>query len=298
MKVLNFGSLNIDWVYNVDHFVRPGETMSALEVARYCGGKGSNQSVALAKAGASVFHAGGIGSDGLFLKENLAENGVNVEFVQEMDVPTGNAFIQVDRSGQNCIILFGGANQQITPSFAQEVLGTFAAGDMLILQNEISSLKEIVDMAYDQGMQIVLNPSPMDEKIHQLDLSKITYFLMNEIEGEEITGSNQPEEILDIMIQRYPQSRVVLTLGDKGVRYAEGNKRISWGSYEVPVVDTTSAGDTFTGYFISALTANLQVEQALERASKAAALAVSSKGASISIPLPAQVDNCQLSLKK
>ncbi|QAT41760.1 ribokinase [Aminipila luticellarii] len=298
MKILNFGSLNIDWVYNVDHFVKPGETLSAISVERFCGGKGLNQSVALSKAGASVFHAGGIGSDGVFLKERLEESHVDARFVKELEVPTGNAFIQVDKTGQNCIILFGGANQEITKDYAEEVIKNFERGDILVLQNEISALNEIVDMAYERGMQIVLNPSPMNEKVLALDLEKITYFIMNEIEGEAITGNKNPEEILDSMIKQYPHSKVILTLGDKGSRYAEGAVRLACGSYEVEVVDTTSAGDTFTGYFISALAEKMEISRALERASKAAALAVSVKGASNSIPLPEQVDSCKLILKK
>lgn len=298
MKILNFGSLNIDWVYNVDHFVKPGETLSALSVDRFCGGKGLNQSVALSKAGATVFHAGGIGSDGQFLKERLIESNVDVSFVKTFDVPTGNAFIQVDKAGQNCIILFGGANQEITGQYAKEVINNFEAGDILVLQNEISALNEIVNMAYEKGLQIVLNPSPMNEKILALDLNKITYFMMNEIEGEAITGSTDPDIILDKMIEQYPESKIVLTLGDKGARYAEGSKRLACRSYEVKAVDTTSAGDTFTGYFIAALANHMEIEKALERSSKAAALAVSVKGASNSIPLPQEVDDCKLILKK
>lgn len=298
MKILNFGSLNIDWVYNVDHFVKPGETLSALSVNRFCGGKGLNQSVALSKAGALVFQAGGIGSDGEFLKERLIQSNVDGKYVKQFDVPTGNAFIQVDKSGQNCIILFGGANQEITKDYAEEVIKNFSAGDIIVLQNEISSLKEIIDLAYEQGMQIVLNPSPMNEKIMELDLNKVTYFMMNEIEGEAITGSSDPDVILDTMIEKYPQSKVVLTLGDKGSRYAEESKRLSFSSYEVKTVDTTSAGDTFTGYFIAGLAENMEVKKSMERASKAAAIAVSVKGASNSIPFPEEVAECKLVLKK
>lgn len=298
MKILNFGSLNIDWVYNVDHFVMPGETLAADEVGRFCGGKGLNQSVALAKAGAEVYHAGGMGADGEFLKEKLIENGVNTEHIKLFDVPTGNAFIQVDKSGQNCIVLFGGANQEISPEYAKQVISCFEKGDILVLQNEISSLKEIVDAAYEQGMQIVLNPSPMNEKITELDLKKITYFMMNEIEGEAITGKSEPDEILDVMMERYSESKVVLTLGDKGSRYADGERRFSIGCYDVKAVDTTCAGDTFSGYFLASLSEGMDIEEAMTRAAKASAMAVSVKGAADSIPLPEEVDRCVLELKK
>lgn len=298
MKTLCFGSLNIDWVYNVDHFVMPGETLSADEVGRFCGGKGLNQSVALAKAGATVYHAGGMGADGMFLKERLEESNVNTDFIKLFDVPTGNAFIQVDKSGQNCIVLFGGANQEITPEYGREVISNFEKGDILVLQNEISSLKEIVDAAYEQGMQIVLNPSPMNDKITALDLSKITYFMMNEIEGEAITGKSEPNEILDVMMEKYPESKVILTLGDKGSCYADKDNRFTQSCYEVKAVDTTCAGDTFSGYFIASLSRGLDIEAAMNTAAKASAMAVSRKGAADSIPLPEEVESCTLQLKK
>lgn len=298
MKTLCFGSLNIDWVYNVDHFVMPGETQSALEVGRFCGGKGLNQSVALAKAGATVYHAGGMGADGEFLKERLEENNVNTDYIKLFDVPTGNAFIQVDKSGQNCIVLFGGANQEITPEYGREVISNFEKGDILVLQNEISSLNEIVDAAYEQGMQIVLNPSPMNEKITALDLNKITYFMMNEIEGEAITGKNDPDEILDVMMERYPESKVILTLGDKGSCYADKDNRFTQSCYEVKAVDTTCAGDTFSGYFIASLAKGVNIQTAMDTAAKASAMAVARKGAADSIPLPEEVENCTLQLKK
>ena len=133
MRVVNFGSLNIDYVYRVDHFVRPGETMSAQSLQVQCGGKGLNQSVALVRAGVETWHAGLIGPEGRFLKETLARVGVHTRFVEETAGSTGHAIIQVDSNGQNSILLHDGANGRLTPEFVTAVLDQFSAGDAVLL---------------------------------------------------------------------------------------------------------------------------------------------------------------------
>ena len=139
MKVLNFGSLNIDYVYDVDNFVRKGETISSKALKVFCGGKGLNQWVALARGGAEVYQAGMIGKDGQFLLDLLKEVGVNIDnIVIRDDIRTGNAIIQRDKSGDNCIILFAGANRSITKDYVDKVLSGFKEGDYIVLQNEIS----------------------------------------------------------------------------------------------------------------------------------------------------------------
>ena len=165
MKVLNFGSVNIDYTYQVPHFVRPGETLSASVVTRNAGGKGFNQSIALARAGCAVHHAGHIGADGMFLKELLAENGVAADLLTVGETGTGNAIIQVDESGANCIILYGGANQTMDIDFIRSVISGFGAGDMIVLQNEINCMDEILKEAHDAGLTIALNPAPMNDRI-------------------------------------------------------------------------------------------------------------------------------------
>ena len=185
MKILNFGSLNIDYVYNVDHFVQKGETISSSQMNIFSGGKGLNQSVALGRAGAKVFHAGRIGKDGEFLVEQLKEAGVNTDLVVvDEDCSTGHAIIQNDAEGDNCILLYGGANQRITKEQIDAALEQFDAGDYLVLQNEISNLPYLMEKAAEKQMKIVLNPSPMDEKIKALPLDKVTLFFVNEIEAE------------------------------------------------------------------------------------------------------------------
>ena len=284
MKVLNFGSLNVDLVYQMDHIVRGGETFTADQLDKFPGGKGLNQSVALAKAGAQVYHAGNIGPDGELLTLTLRQAGVHTDYVRVLDMPSGHAVIQVDKQGENCIILFGGANQAADEAQVDAVLAAFEAGDFLVLQNEINLLDVIMRKAYDKGMQIVLNPSPMDEKIAALPLETVSIFMLNEIEGNAITGKTEPDEILDVLQSRFPHAKVVLTLGSKGSVYMEGACRIRQSIYPVQAVDTTAAGDTFTGFFISTLIRGGSPAQALENAAKASAIAVSRKGAAPSIP--------------
>ena len=216
ISILNFGSLNIDHVYHVASFVRPGETVSSLRYDRIPGGKGLNQSVALARAGAHVFHAGKVGSDGKFLVELLRRDGVNTDWVAENGSVTGHACIQVDENGQNCIVLHGGANREITVDEVRQVLDAFRAGDWLVLQNEISCLPEIIQAAAERGLVIVLNPSPITPDLLKMDLSPVSYLLLNETEGKDFTGETQPQKIMAALLGRYPNLKIVLTLGGDG----------------------------------------------------------------------------------
>lgn len=283
-KILNFGSLNIDHVYSVPHFVQPGETLSAASCEVFPGGKGLNQSIALARAGADVWHAGMIGEDGVWLRELLAESGAHTEYVSVCAEKTGHAVIQIDSTGQNCILLYSGANGAITADFVREVLSGFSAGDILVLQNEINLMEEILTAAAEKGMRIALNPSPLTDDLLKCSLEKVTWFLLNEVEGEQMTGESDPDKIADELLRRYPAARIVLTLGKRGVLYRSADERCSRGIVPVPVVDTTAAGDTFTGFFLSSAANELPVEKSLEIATAASAIAVSRKGAAVSIP--------------
>lgn len=285
MKVLNFGSLNIDYVYGVDHFVRAGETISSNSLQLFCGGKGLNQSVAFAKSGAQTFHAGAIGKDGGMLTDMLKSAGVNTDFVRvREDAASGHAIIQVSKSGENCILLHGGANQTMDDAFVDEVLGNFGEGDLLMLQNEINNLDYIIRAAKARGMFVVLNPSPFDEKILALDLSLLDAIIVNETEGSGLSGKTEPEEILAELLTRYPKMKIVLTLGKHGATYADADARAFCDILPMPVKDTTAAGDTFTGYFFSTLMQGEAPERALKIATAASAIAVSRMGAAPSIP--------------
>jgi ribokinase len=289
MKVLNFGSLNIDYVYSVPHFVRPGETIRAAKLEVFCGGKGLNQSVALSRAGAEAFHAGRVGGEGGMLTDILKASGVDVSFIGLSGGPSGHAIIQVDESGENCIIINGGANIEMDEPFIDGVLGGFSKGDICLLQNEINNISYIMKSAHERGLEIAFNPSPMNELIPAYPMECVKWFILNEVEGRGITGETHPEAIADALLAHYPQSRVVLTLGRKGVFYKDAAATAKHGIYKVERVDTTGAGDTFTGYFLAGAAAGLDINETLRRASVASSLAVAKKGAAVSVPILAEV---------
>lgn len=290
MKILNFGSLNLDYVYSVDHFVAEGETLASTVLKIFSGGKGLNQSVALARAGADTYHAGCIGAEGGMLTDMLQSAGVDTAFVKTVDSPTGHAIIQVDPNGRNCILLFGGANLCTDPAYVDEVLGNFAAGDWLVLQNEISSIDYLIAAAKAKGMTVVLNPSPFSPALIEAGLGKVDYILLNETEGKQLTGFDAPADILNAIRTTYQALKVVLTLGKDGCIYDDGEQRVAHGIFAVKAVDTTAAGDTFTGFFISAVSQGFTPAAAIRRASAASAIAVSRPGAAPSVPTADEVD--------
>jgi len=290
MRVLNLGSLNIDYVYTVDHIILSGETESTGSRNTYLGGKGMNQSCALAKAGVEVYHGGLIGEDGKMFLDACKEYGVHDEFIKIVDGPSGHTIIQIDKNAQNSILLFGGANQRWTTEFIDEVLSHFDSSDILLLQNEVNLLPYIVDKAYEKGMQIALNPSPFNEKLDAVDMTKISIFLLNEVEGNQLTGYTDPEDILRKLMELYPHAKVVLTLGKDGAMYAEGDQRFYQPIFQVKAVDTTAAGDTFTGYFLAGLMEGLPMADVLKMSAKASSIAVTREGAVPSIPYRSEVE--------
>lgn len=306
-KILTFGSLNIDYVYSVDHFVQKGETLASSALEIFSGGKGLNQSVALGRAGAEVFHAGAVGPDGQFLLDLLQEAGVDTHLVKQLEsVRTGNAIIQRDPEGNNCILLYGGANQAITREQVKKSLEGFGAGDYIVLQNEINQMPFLMEQAHAKGMHIVLNPSPMNGRIFEMPLGCVDYLILNEVEAAQILEADTPalgdekaalgdekagEAMAELLKKKFPRSRIVLTLGEKGAVYCGEETRIRQPAYAVRAMDTTAAGDTFTGYFIAGISRGMSAEEALDTASRAAAIAVTKPGAAPSIPAWEQVQD-------
>jgi len=291
MKVLNLGSMNLDLVYSVDHIVKPGETESSLSMSTFLGGKGMNQSVALAKAGAEVWQGGMIGEDGQPFLDACGVYGVHGEHIRRVEGKSGHAVIQIDKNAQNSILLFGGANQLLTEEYVDGVLSHFGAEDLLLLQNEVNLMPYIVDQAYEKGMMIALNPSPFNEKLDAVDLKKISIFLLNEVEGEQITGKQEPEEIMAEMRRRFPKATIVLTLGEDGAICGDDREHHVQPAFSVEAVDTTAAGDTFTGYFLAGLTEGMPIPEVLKMSAMASAIAVTHAGAVPSIPWREEVED-------
>lgn len=284
MKILNFGSINIDIFFRVEHIVRPGETISSESIEKRAGGKGLNQSVALAKVSDSVYHAGSIGTDGNFLIEEMENFGVDTSLLKKSDKLTGNAIIQVDDKGENSIVLYKGANFDNSESYVDEVLSHFEKDDILVLQNEINCMPYIINKAYEKGLKIVLNPSPITDEIEKIDLDKIDLLLVNETEAKALAKVSDAKEAVNYFRDNFPSLKVVETFGKNGSMYFDKDNLINQDSFKVDAVDTTGAGDTFTGYFVTYFYKGEKITKCLEVAAKASALSVTKKGASISIP--------------
>lgn len=285
MKILNLGSLNLDKVYTVEQFVRPGQTIMASDYEVYCGGKGLNQSLAAARAGAPVLHAGMIGADGECLRRLLEDSSADTGFLRCTDCESGHAIIQVEPTGQNCIIVYGGANQCITDTYIDEVLRNFSSGDYFLTQNETSGTAYAILAAHQKGLRVFFNPSPITPEIRRYPLELVDVFLLNEIEGAELSechGSYQ--EILEGLHRRFPKAAFVLTVGSDGAYFQKNTDLLFQPAFHTDAVDTTGAGDTFTGYFLASLAKNCTPGEALFYASRAAAVAVGRSGAAPSIP--------------
>ena len=286
MSILNFGSLNIDLVYQVEHIARPGETIASSSHQVFAGGKGANQSAALARAGASVFHAGQVGPDGQWLVDKLAGLGVDVQHIRVGDVPTGHAIIQVDRRGQNSIVLFDGANAQIARGAIDAALSHFDQGDILLLQNEINDIAYIITSAAEQRLMICLNPAPFGPEVCAYPLELVDLLIVNETEATGLAGAST----LAALAALCPHAQIALTLGAAGVQYRSPTEEFHLPAPQIEAGDTTGAGDTFIGYFLQGLTASMTARDAMTRAVQAAALCVTRPGAMDSIPAADEVD--------
>lgn len=292
MKVLNFGSLNYDHVYEVDHFTKEGETQSSLSYNRNFGGKGLNQSIALAKAGCQIYHAGKVGSDGQDFIDYLKSYNVKTDYLlKDNNKATGHAIIEISK-GQNRIILYGGTNQEIDNKQIDDTLKNFEKGDYLLLQNEISSMSYLIKKGHELGLKIVFNTAPMNAKVFTYPLDLIDIFIVNEIEAQGLADSNRSDyiEIIKTLANKYPYSQIVMTVGSKGSYYAYKDNLIYQEAYKTKVVDSTAAGDTFTGYFLAGLIENKDIKEVLKMASKAASITVSKKGAAKSIPTIGEIN--------
>ena len=289
MQVVNFGSLNIDHVYAVEHLCRAGETIHTERYTQSVGGKGLNQSIAVARSGQPLFHAGALGAGGEQLEKTLTACGVDLRYLQHVATPQGHAIIQVQPDGQNCIFLYGGSNQAVTPQEIDEVLMQLNAGDYLLLQNEIANLTYLLRAAARRGLRVVLNASPISDELLNADLSGVDWLVVNEIECAAMAGCGDAQAGYETLKQRYPSLGILLTLGSEGsVSWKDGTE-VRQCAYPVKAVDTTGAGDTFMGYFVGCLAQGMERQTAMQYASMASAISVTRPGAAASIPLMDEV---------
>ncbi len=299
MAVLVFGSINIDRTFKLPHTLLIGETLLSSSLSMQAGGKGANQAVALAKAGTETYIAGTIGSDGIWIRDQLREYGVNTSLLNIKDgCYTGTAIILLDNEGRNSIVLYGGGNRENDRKYISDVLSHFQEGDWVVLQNEINNLNLIIAKAKEKGLKICLNPSPFEEELLSLPFSDIDLIVLNEVEMQQLTGEKIEDNIdaykdrLNTLCKRYPASMVLLTLGEKGslLKKPSSDLILYEPIVKTAVKDTTAAGDTFLGYFLSSVICGRTDKEAMKNATNASSIAVSRPGAMDSIPFKEELE--------
>lgn len=281
MAIWNLGSINIDHVYRLPHLPAPGETLAALSFASGLGGKGANQSVAAARAGARVQHIGAIGPDGGWTLDRLGAFGVGTAHVARVADATGHAIILLDAGAENAIVLHPGANVTIRPETATAALAQAAPGDTLLLQNETSAQEQAAAAAAARGLRSVYSAAPYDTAAVRAVLPHAPLLVMNEGEAAQLRAA----------LGALPPLTVIITRGAQGADWiAPDGTTLHQPAFRVLPVDTTGAGDCFTGTLAAALDAGAPPAQAMRRAAAAAAIQVTRPGAADAMPSAADVD--------
>jgi len=290
MSIWNLGSINADIVYSVPHILAPGETLSSTGRATYLGGKGANMSVAAARAGAHVNHIGAVGSDGKWAKERLLSYGVDTRFVLEIGELTSQAIIAVADDGENTIILQPGASSLIPLETVQAALSEAETGERVVFQNETNLQVETADLACKMGLKVAYAAAPFSAKAVADVLPHLDFLILNEVEARQLTDAlgKTPKEL--------GVRDVIITLGSKGAEWfqTETNTHKTFEAHGVDAVDTTGAGDTFTGYVLAGLDRGQPMEQAIRLANRAAAIMVTRKGTADVIPDLSEVQTIKL----
>ncbi|NVK16505.1 MAG: ribokinase [Rhodobacteraceae bacterium] len=280
MAIWNIGSINADMVYTMPHLPAAGETLAAISLDRFLGGKGANMSVAATRAGSDVHHIGAVGPDGDWAVKRLEGYGVGISHIVQADTPTGHAIIAVEPEGENQIILFPGANRTLKRGQMEKALSQAGTGDILVMQNETSMQAEAAQLGRKMGLRVCYAAAPFDAKAVQAVLPYLDFLILNEVEAQQLKQATGKEP------GGLGVKDVIITLGAKGARHIDGE---SGAVSDVPAlavtpVDTTGAGDTFTGYVLSGLDLGLTVAEAMEQASRAGALMVTRRGTADVIP--------------
>lgn len=286
MTVFNLGSVNADHFYRLPHLPRPGETLAVLSYGSGLGGKGANQSVALARAGVAVRHIGAVGADGGWMAQRLSGAGVDCRHLRELPGASGHAIIEIDAAGENAILIHPGVNRALTPALAEEALTEAQPGDWLVLQNETSAQAEAAGIAAGRGMKIVYSAAPFEAEAVRAVLEHVSVLILNEVEAAQLS------EAFGLPLMELPVPVLVVTLGGRGALWhdLEAQTTLRAPAFAVTPVDTTGAGDTFAGYLVAGLSQGLSPQAALRLASGAAALKVTRAGTADAIPARAEVE--------
>lgn len=298
-KLCVLGSINVDHVIQVSYFPKAGETLLGKNYKIVFGGKGANQAVAAARAGANVQFIGAVGDDDIGKKMKLAfaNDGINTQAIREIpEQSTGLAMIQVADSGENSIVISAGANGDVSKAQVDENIEAITQSEYLLMQLEtpLPAIYYAAQVAHNQGVKVVLNPAPAQSLSVDL-LSLIDVITPNETEAEILTNVKIIDKTTACkaadILHGFGIKTVLITLGAKGVYYSEnGNGEIIEG-FKVKAIDTTAAGDTFNGAFVTALLENKPYEEAIRFAQAAAAISVTREGAQTAIPYRKEIED-------
>ncbi|MHA6324437.1 PfkB family carbohydrate kinase [Roseivivax sp. CAU 1753] len=280
MTIWNLGSINADHVYRVPHLPQAGETLASTAYSRGLGGKGANMSVAAARAGARVAHLGAVGDDGGWMIERLMEYGVDTRAVDRMNDASGHAIIAVDDAGENQIILYPGANHAISEKRLAERLAVAAVTDIFVFQNETNAQLKGATLASAQGMRVAYAAAPFEVAAVMAVLPLLDLLVLNAVEARQLLDAT------GLGADALPVRDVVVTRGAQGAVWYETDTGTAT---EIPAikseaVDTTGAGDTFTGFLIAGLDRGFSMRQSLDLATKAGAIMVTRVGTADVIP--------------
>ncbi|MFG6559080.1 ribokinase [Sulfitobacter sp. 1A15299] len=278
--IWNLGSINADNFYLLPHLPGPGETISALNFRQGLGGKGANMSVAAARAGTRVMHVGALGADGGWALERLLEYGVETAHITLMEGVTGHANIAVDLEGENNIVIFPGTNHEITDEMIGAALSEASSGDWLLMQNETNGQRFAARTAKTLGLRLAYAAAPFEADAVTAILEQIDLLVLNEVEAAQLRAATGGE------LRQLPIDDIVVTLGAGGCEWVSNKAHLveSFSAYQVDAVDTTGAGDTFTGYLLAGLDRGMTMPQAIDLAMRAGALMVTRHGTADVIP--------------
>ena len=283
--IYNLGSINADYVYQVPHLPAPGETLVANVMSRGLGGKGANQSVAVSQAGSQSIHIGAIGSDGLWAIEALAKFGVDTTHIRQVDAPTAHAIINVDATGENAIVVYPGANQYQSLTHLKKALSLANSSDILMLQNETNYQAEAAEMAHLAGLFVIYSAAPFSADAVQAVMPFVDLLVMNAVEADQMT------QALGVPLTDFGVKQLLVTHGSDGADWIEEGRIQHVPAFPVEPVDTTGAGDCFTGYVAAGLDQGMAVVDAMQMASAASALQIQAHGTAVAIPSRADVES-------
>lgn len=280
MTIFNLGSINADMFYRVPHLPGPGETLASTAFSRGLGGKGANMSVAAARAAARCVHIGAVGEDGGWAVDRLTEYGVDTRHVAVAAEATGHAIIAIDDAGENAIILYPGANGALSEAEIALALEEADENDLFLFQNETNAQVEAARMASAKGMRIAYAAAPFDAEAVREVLPLLDLLVLNEVEAAQLESATGKAP------GALPVRDVIVTLGAEGCRWHNTDKGEArdFAAVKVEPVDTTGAGDTFTGYLVAGLDRGMPMAQAITLATRAAAIMVTRMGTADVIP--------------